>query len=91
MAKEVFEVMTTTGKDAKSIVAERGLGQISDTGALEAIVERLVAANPHLVEDFRQGKEKVLGFFVGQVMQASKGKANPQQVNELLRRKLDGE
>ncbi|MBN1629366.1 MAG: Asp-tRNA(Asn)/Glu-tRNA(Gln) amidotransferase subunit GatB, partial [Thermoleophilia bacterium] len=89
MAKEVFEVMTTTGKGAKSIVAERGLGQISDTGALEAVVERLVAANPSLVEDFRQGKEKVLGFFVGQVMKETRGQANPQIVNELLRKHLD--
>jgi aspartyl-tRNA(Asn)/glutamyl-tRNA(Gln) amidotransferase subunit B len=88
MAKEVFETMTATGKGAKSIVAEKGLGQISDTGELEAVVTRLVAANPGLAEEFRQGKDRVLGFFVGQVMKETRGQANPQIVNELLRKHL---
>ena len=88
MAKEVFEAMTTTGKDAKTIVAEKGLGQISDAGELEGIIARLVAANPGPAEEFRQGREKVLGFFVGQVMKETKGQANPAMVNELLRKYL---
>jgi aspartyl-tRNA(Asn)/glutamyl-tRNA(Gln) amidotransferase subunit B len=88
MAKEVFEVMTATGKGAKSIVAEKGLGQISDTGELDAIVARVVAANPGLAEEFRQGKDRVLGFFVGQIMKETRGQANPQIVNELLRKHL---
>ena len=88
MAKEVFEAMTATGKSAKDIVAEKGLGQISDTGELEAIVARLVAANPGPAEEFRQGRDRVLGFFVGQVMKETRGQANPQLVNELLRKHL---
>ena len=90
MAKEVFEAMTTTGKSAAAIVAEKGLGQISDAGELEAIIARMVADNPGPAEDFRQGKEKVLGFFVGQVMKETRGQANPQMVNELLRKHLGG-
>ena len=90
MAKEVFEAMTATGQDAKAIVAEKGLGQISDTGELEAIVARIVAANPGPAEEFRQGRDKVLGFFVGQVMKETRGQANPQLVNELLRKHLPG-
>jgi aspartyl-tRNA(Asn)/glutamyl-tRNA(Gln) amidotransferase subunit B len=89
MAKEVFESMTTSGKRAADIVAEKGLGQISDSGELEAIVARLVAANPGPVEEFRQGRERVLGFFVGQVMKETRGQANPQLVNELLRKHLN--
>jgi aspartyl-tRNA(Asn)/glutamyl-tRNA(Gln) amidotransferase subunit B len=88
MAKEVFESMTTTGKDARSIVAEKGLGQISDTGELDAIVARLVAANPGPAEEYRQGRDRVLGFFVGLVMKETRGQANPQVVNELLRKYL---
>jgi aspartyl-tRNA(Asn)/glutamyl-tRNA(Gln) amidotransferase subunit B len=88
MAKEVFEAMTATGKSAGSIVAEKGLGQISDAGALEAIVARIVAANPGPAEEFRQGRDRVLGFFVGQVMKETRGQANPQMVNDLLRKRL---
>jgi aspartyl-tRNA(Asn)/glutamyl-tRNA(Gln) amidotransferase subunit B len=90
MAKEVFETMIATGKTADAVVAEKGLGQISDAGQLEAIVARLVADNPGPAEDFRQGKEKALGFFVGQVMRETRGQANPQMVNDLLRRHLGG-
>ena len=90
MAKEVFEAMTATGKSATAIVAEKGLGQISDAGQLEAIVARILAENPGPAEDFRQGKEKALGFFVGQVMKETRGQANPQLVNELLRKHLAG-
>jgi aspartyl-tRNA(Asn)/glutamyl-tRNA(Gln) amidotransferase subunit B len=88
MAKEVFEAMAETGADARSIVAEKGLGQISDAGELDAIVARIVAANPGPAEEFRQGRDKVLGFFVGQVMKQTRGQANPQLVNELLRKHL---
>ncbi len=87
-AKEVFEAMTATGESAKAIVAEKGLGQISDAAELESIVKRIVAANPGPVEEFRQGRDRVLGFFVGQVMKETRGQANPQLVNELLRKHL---
>ncbi len=88
MAKEVFEAMCETGQAARTIVEEKGLGQISDTSALEAIVARIVEANPGPAEEFRQGRDKVLGFFVGQIMKETKGQANPQVVNDLLRKLL---
>ena len=90
MAKEVFAEMTETGRGARAIVEERGLGQISDSAALEAVVAAVVAANPGQAEEFRQGRDKVFGFFVGQVMKETKGQANPHLVNELLRRRLTG-
>jgi aspartyl-tRNA(Asn)/glutamyl-tRNA(Gln) amidotransferase subunit B len=90
MAKEVFARMTETGQDAAVIVDERGLGQISDTGALEAIVARIVADNPGPAEEYRQGRTRVMGFFVGQVMKETRGQANPQLVNQLLERRLSG-
>ncbi|HEY5528564.1 MAG TPA: Asp-tRNA(Asn)/Glu-tRNA(Gln) amidotransferase subunit GatB [Thermoleophilia bacterium] len=90
MAKEVLEAMIDTGKPAGDIVAEKGMGQISDAGELDAIVARIVAANPGPAEEFRQGRDRVLGFFVGQVMKETKGQANPQLVNELLRKHLGG-
>ena len=70
------------------IIDKRGLTQISDAASIDALVEQVIAANPTQAEQFRAGKQQVLGFLVGQVMKASKGKANPQQVNEALRRKL---
>ncbi len=88
MAKEVFEAMVETGKDAAAVVEERGLGQISDASELEAMIARIVEANPGPAEEFRQGRDRVLGFFVGQVMKETKGQANPQMVNEILRRQL---
>jgi aspartyl-tRNA(Asn)/glutamyl-tRNA(Gln) amidotransferase subunit B len=90
MAKEVFETMTATGESASAIVADKGLGQISDTDELEAVIARVVAENPGPAEEFRQGKERALGFFVGQVMKETRGQANPQMVNELLRKHLAG-
>ncbi len=90
MAKEVFEAMAATGQSAAEIVAEKGLGQISDAGELEAIVIRVVAGNPGPAEEFRQGKEKALGFFVGQIMKETRGQANPQMTGELLRKHLAG-
>lgn len=88
MAKDIFEKMFDTGKDPKTLVEELGLKQISDTGALEAMIDEVLAANPKSVEDFRNGKDKAFGFLVGQVMRASKGQANPKLVNEILRKKL---
>ena len=70
------------------VVAEKGLGQISDAGELEALIARIVEANPGPAEEFRQGRDRVLGFFVGQVMKETRGQANPQMVNDILRRQL---
>ena len=91
IAKEVFEVMFETGRDAKSIVAERGLEQVSDSGAIEAIVDGILAERADMAAEYRGGKTRLLGFFVGQVMKATRGKANPKTVNEILRAKLDRE
>lgn len=90
IAKEVFEVMWETGQQADVIIAERGLEQVTDAGAIEAVIDEVIAANPGQLEQYRAGKTKLMGFFVGQTMKASGGKANPQQVNEILKRKLDG-
>ncbi|MCH8096590.1 MAG: Asp-tRNA(Asn)/Glu-tRNA(Gln) amidotransferase subunit GatB [Proteobacteria bacterium] len=88
IAKEVFETMWRTGNDAAAIVAEKGLEQISDTAAIEAEIDTIIAANPGQVAEFKGGNEKVIGWFVGQVMKATGGKANPKTVNEILRKKL---
>lgn len=88
IAKDVFEVMFETGKPAAQIVEEKGLKQVSDTGALDAIIKDIIEANPGQVEQYRGGKEKLFGFFVGQVMKATKGQANPAVVNELLKAAL---
>ncbi|BCX80752.1 aspartyl-tRNA(Asn)/glutamyl-tRNA(Gln) amidotransferase subunit B [Methylomarinovum caldicuralii] len=88
IAKQVFELMWETGKDADTLIDEKGLKQITDTGAIEKIIDEVIAANPKQVEQYRAGKDKLFGFFVGQVMKATGGKANPKQVNELLRKKL---
>ena len=89
-AKVVFEAMWNGEGDADKIIQDKDLKPISDTGAIEKIIDDIIAANSEQVEQYRSGKEKVFGFFVGQVMKASKGKADPQQVNELLKRKLAG-
>ena len=88
IAKDVFHNMFETGKDAVAIIEEKGLKQISDTGALEVIIDAVIGHGPNQVEQFRGGNDKVLGWFVGQVMKETQGKANPQTVNEILRRKL---
>jgi aspartyl-tRNA(Asn)/glutamyl-tRNA(Gln) amidotransferase subunit B len=90
LAKQVFEAMWAGEGDADAIIAAKGLKQITDTGAIEAMIDAIIQANPQQVEQYRAGKEKVLGFFVGQVMKQSQGKANPQQVNALLKDKLKG-
>jgi len=88
IAKTVFEEMYRTGRDAEAIVREKGLVQISDESAIEKAVDDVLAKHRNEAERFRQGEEKLLGFFVGQVMKAMKGKANPQMLNDLLKKKL---
>jgi aspartyl-tRNA(Asn)/glutamyl-tRNA(Gln) amidotransferase subunit B len=90
LAKEVFEALWNGEADADQIIESRGLRQISDSGAIEQLVDGVLAANPQQVADFRSGKEKAFNSLVGQVMKASRGKANPAQVNEILRKKLAG-
>ena len=90
IAKEVFEDMYRTGKGPRDIIKEKGLVQITDEDALSKTIADVLAANPSEVENYRKGKEKLFGFFVGQVMKATKGKANPALVNELLKKILAG-
>ena len=88
IAKDVFQEMWSSDKTADQVIEEKGLQQISDVGELEAIVDKVIAENPKQVEQYLSGKDKVFGFFVGNVMKLTKGKANPAQVNELLKKKL---
>ncbi|MBI3545294.1 MAG: Asp-tRNA(Asn)/Glu-tRNA(Gln) amidotransferase GatCAB subunit B, partial [Gammaproteobacteria bacterium] len=88
IAKEVFEAMWNGEGDADAIIAKKGLKQITDSGAIEKIVDEIIAKNPQQLEQYRAGKETLFGYFVGQVMKATQGKANPAQVNELLKKKL---
>jgi aspartyl-tRNA(Asn)/glutamyl-tRNA(Gln) amidotransferase subunit B len=87
-AQEIFEEITQTGKNPADIVKEKGLEQIDDTAALEAIVQEIIAANPSVVADYKSGKERLFGFFVGQAMQKTKGKGSPAVINELLKKHL---
>ena len=89
LAKQVFEAMWAGEGDADRIIETKGLKQVSDSGAIEKIIDEVMAANAKSVEEFRSGKEKAFNALVGQVMKASKGKANPQQVNDMLRQKLN--
>jgi aspartyl-tRNA(Asn)/glutamyl-tRNA(Gln) amidotransferase subunit B len=86
--KDVLVEMFKTGKSAQAIVEEQGLVQLSDTGEIDGLIESVIAANPDQLASYRSGKETLFGFFVGQVIKASKGKANPKVVNERLRAKL---
>lgn len=88
IAKQVFAEMWTSGKDPETIVKEKGLVQISDTGALEELAAKVIAANPQSVADFKAGKKKAVGFLMGQIMKETKGKANPQVVNGILTKML---
>ena len=88
IAKEVFDAMWSGEGDADAIIEARGLKQITDTGAIDAIVDAVIAANPGQVAEYRAGKDKLIGYFVGQVMKETGGKANPAQVNQALKRKL---
>jgi aspartyl-tRNA(Asn)/glutamyl-tRNA(Gln) amidotransferase subunit B len=90
LAKEVFAEMVTTGADAATIVEAKGLRQVTDSGAIEAVIDAVLAAQADKVAEYRAGRDKLYGFFVGQVMRATRGKANPTLVNELLQRKLAG-
>ncbi len=90
IAKDVFEAMFETGQDPRSIVEERGLEQVSDAGEIEAIVDGILAEREDMVAEYRAGKTRLLGFFVGQAMKATGGKANPKTVNEILHAKLEG-
>ncbi len=90
VGKSVFEEAFKTGKKPEAIVEEKGLTQISDTGELEAMIKEIIAANPKPVEDYKSGNKKALTFFVGQVMKATKGKANPKIVNEIILKEIDG-
>jgi aspartyl-tRNA(Asn)/glutamyl-tRNA(Gln) amidotransferase subunit B len=90
LAKEIFESMWEGGGGADAIIEQKGLRQITDTGAIEQAIDEVMARNPAQLADYRAGKDKLFGFFVGQVMKATGGKANPAQLNELLKRKLAG-
>jgi aspartyl-tRNA(Asn)/glutamyl-tRNA(Gln) amidotransferase subunit B len=88
MGKEIFDVMWNGGGDVDAIIAAKGLQQISDSGEIEKIVDQVIAANAKSVAEFKSGKEKAFNALVGQVMKATKGKANPTQASEILKRKL---
>ncbi|MEZ4603961.1 MAG: hypothetical protein R2861_11350 [Desulfobacterales bacterium] len=88
IAKTVFDEMVASGKAPKVIVEEKGLVQVTDASAIESVVDQVISANPSEVEKFKAGNAKLMGFFVGQVMRETKGKANPQMVNQLLKEKL---
>ncbi|MDH5764552.1 MAG: Asp-tRNA(Asn)/Glu-tRNA(Gln) amidotransferase subunit GatB [Gammaproteobacteria bacterium] len=88
IAKDVFNAMWSGEGDADTVIENKGLKQITDNSAIEAMIDEIIASNPQQVEQYRAGKDKVFGFFVGQVMKASQGKANPAQVNEILKQKL---
>jgi aspartyl-tRNA(Asn)/glutamyl-tRNA(Gln) amidotransferase subunit B len=91
IAKQVFAFMwDANGKSADEIISEKGLKQETDTGAIEAVINEVIAASPQQLADYRGGKDKLFGYFVGEVMKRSKGKANPAQVNELLKKALAG-
>jgi aspartyl-tRNA(Asn)/glutamyl-tRNA(Gln) amidotransferase subunit B len=89
IAKSVFEETAQTGKPPQQIVEEKGLVQITDTGALDDVVSKVISNSPKEVDAYQKGKTKLLGFFVGQVMKETRGKANPKLVNEILKKKLE--
>jgi aspartyl-tRNA(Asn)/glutamyl-tRNA(Gln) amidotransferase subunit B len=91
MAREVFDAMWAGEGDADAIIEKRGLKQISDSGELETLCDQVIAANAQQVADYKGGKDKAFNSLVGQVMKLTKGKANPQQVTEILKRKLSGQ
>jgi aspartyl-tRNA(Asn)/glutamyl-tRNA(Gln) amidotransferase subunit B len=89
-AKEVFRTLWSEGGDADAIIDAKGLKQVSDSGAIEALVDEIIVGNTDKVAEYRGGKDKLFGFFVGLAMKASKGKANPAQLNDILKKKLEG-
>jgi len=90
IAKEVFEIMFESGGEADAIIEAQGLKQVSDSGAIEAVVDQIIADNPDKVAEYKSGRDKLMGWFVGQVMKASQGKVNPQMANDMLNKKLNG-
>ena len=90
IAKDVFEIMWAERADADAVIEAKGLKQITDTSAIESAIDEVMAANPKQLAEYRSGKDRLFGFFVGQSMKATQGKANPAQLNELLKKKLDG-
>ena len=90
IAKDVLDAMWNGEGDADAVIDKKGLKQITDSGAIEQVIDDVMAKNPKQLEQYRSGQDKLFGFFVGQVMKASQGKANPAQVNELLKKKLAG-
>ncbi len=90
IAKEVFEIMFESGGEADAIIEAQGLKQVSDSDAIEAVVDQIIADNPDKVAEYKSGKDKLMGWFVGQVMKASQGKVNPQMANDMLNKKLNG-
>jgi aspartyl-tRNA(Asn)/glutamyl-tRNA(Gln) amidotransferase subunit B len=90
LAKDVFEIMMDEGKDPATVVEERGMKQVTDTGAIEAACDDVIAKNADKAQEVRDGKEKLIGWFVGQVMKATQGKANPAMLQEILQKKLLG-
>ena len=89
IAKDIFEKMWISGKEVDEIIQDEGLEQVTDDKQIEAMVDEVIKSNPEQLEQYRSGKDRLFGFFVGQVMQASKGKANPKQVNDILKSKLE--
>jgi aspartyl-tRNA(Asn)/glutamyl-tRNA(Gln) amidotransferase subunit B len=91
LAKDVFAEMVVSGADPGAVVEAKGLQQVTDSGAIEAAIDAVLAAQADKVAEYRAGRDKLYGFFVGQIMRATQGKANPTLVNELLRKKLTAE
>jgi aspartyl-tRNA(Asn)/glutamyl-tRNA(Gln) amidotransferase subunit B len=89
IAKTVFEEMFETGKSPKTIVQEKGLVQVTDTAQIKVVIEEVLQNNPDKIAAYKEGKTKLFGFFVGEVMKKTQGKANPKVVNEILKKKLD--
>jgi aspartyl-tRNA(Asn)/glutamyl-tRNA(Gln) amidotransferase subunit B len=89
IAKQVFDIMWDTGEDPADIVEKKGLKVVTDTGAIRSVVIQVISANPKSVEDYKSGKTKAMGFLIGQIMRETKGKADPQAVNRLLKEELD--
>ncbi len=90
IAKEVFSAMLQSGKDPQKIIEEKGLAQVSDEGLIDSVIDKIIASNPNVIDDYRKGKKNAPAFLVGQVMKEMKGKANPKIVNELLAKKIGG-
>lgn len=89
IAKDIFEKMWSSGKEVDDIIKEESLEQVTDDKEIESMIDEVIANNPIQLDQYRSGKDRLFGFFVGQVMKASQGKANPKQVNDFLKSKLE--